>query len=101
MERETSQFHAERSREGVPVRYSHRLGEDQWEYNAWLLDQVSSAEPGLPEWRPQMHKAGQGNIKERPDSYRDSFPDHALVATAEADGKAMLRAKFPDAQAAY
>lgn len=91
MEEHTRQFYAAREQEGVPVRYSHRLGEDQWEYNAWLIDQVGQTEPHLPEWRPQMHKAGQANIRERPDSYRDSFPDAQLVDVAEAAGRSQFQ----------
>ena len=42
--------------------------------------------PRLPEWRPAMHKIGQGNIRERPDSYRDTFPDKRLVDQCEKGG---------------
>lgn len=88
MESHTRKFHEERTAQGVPVRYSHRLGEQQWDYNAWLADQVSLGSR-LEPWRTEMHKAGQSNIKEHPDSYRDSFPDPKLVAKAEADGRAL------------
>lgn len=93
MRAHTEQWHASREEEGVAVRYSHRLGEDQWEYNAWLISQISSSEPGLPDWRPQMHKAGQANIMQRPDSYRDSFPNSDLVSVAEAEGRALMENK--------
>lgn len=91
MEQHTADFQLEREREGVPVRYHHRLGEGQWEYNAWLIDQISSQEPSLAEWRPKMHDVGRKNIAQRPESYRDSFPNKELVAIAEADGQALKR----------
>ena len=89
MEQHTHELQSEREKQGVPVRYSHRLGEDQWEYNAWLIDQISSQEPSLPDWRPKMHDVGRKTIAQYPESYRDSFPDEDLVAIAEADGKAL------------
>ena len=30
-----------------------------------------------------MHQKGRENISDRPDSYRDSFPDEALIEKAE------------------
>ena len=91
MGQHTKDFHTEREKQGVPVRYTHRLGEDQWEYNAWLIDQSSAQEPSLPEWRPKMHDVGRKTIAQHPESYRDSFPDGELVAVAEADGNAFRR----------
>lgn len=93
MEEHTARFSRERDQEGVPVRYFHRLGEEQWTYNAWLIDQISDQTPGLPDWRAKMHDAGRTNIRQRPESYRDTFPDEGLVAIAEADGKALSTAQ--------
>ena len=91
MEQHTRDFEAERKKQGVPVRYSHRLGEGQWEYNAWLIDQISSQEPSLAEWRPKMHDVGRETIAQHPESYRDSFPDEDLIEIAEAAGRELRR----------
>ena len=100
MEQHTNDFQHEREKQGVPVRYSHRLGEDQWEYNAWLIDQSSAQEPSLADWRPKMHDVGRKTIAQLPESYRDSFPDENLIAIAEADGKA-LRQSSSKSQLVY
>ena len=68
MERHTAEYHRQREEAGIPVRYSHRLGEDQWDYNDWLAQQIGSDQPPLPEWRPRMHKTGQANIRHAYDS---------------------------------
>lgn len=82
MEAHTAAFYREREAAGVPVRYSHRLGEEQWRYNAWLSEQIGAEQPQLPGWRLRMHKAGQLNIRELPDTYRDMWRDKEVMAEA-------------------
>ena len=83
MEASVDAFYAAREAEGVPVRYTHRLGEDQWGYNDWLCEQCGPDVAKLPGWRSHMHKIGQGNIKANPESYRDSWPEPMVVAEGE------------------
>ena len=92
MEHDTAKFYSQREAEGVPVRYSHRLGEQQWDYNAWLGEQIGPDQAPLPDWRRQMHKAGQQNIRERPDSYRDTYPAVDLVEVAERKAQELKQA---------
>jgi len=40
MERHTEAYFSERERQGIPVRYSHRMGEEQWEYLDWLAQET-------------------------------------------------------------
>lgn len=84
MDAHTRAFAEERSAAGVPGRYFHRLGEEQWAFNAWLAEQIGPREPQLPGWRAEMHKAGQINIRERPDAYRDTWRDAATLESGEA-----------------
>jgi hypothetical protein len=88
MERHSKAYYSDRESRGIPVRYSHRMGEEQWEYLRWLAAETAGSP--LPDWRPRMHKAGQANIRERPDSYRDSFPDQHLVE--EVEGRVIVKA---------
>ena len=32
-------------------RYAHRLGQEQWAYDAWLAEQCGPDTPRLPKWR--------------------------------------------------
>lgn len=37
-------------------RYTHQLGDKQWEYNDWIAATCGSDVPPLPDWRPKMYK---------------------------------------------
>ena len=40
MEKHTEAYFADRERRGIPKRYSHRMGEEQWEYLDWLTQET-------------------------------------------------------------
>ncbi|GAB4834222.1 hypothetical protein Ancab_032487 [Ancistrocladus abbreviatus] len=78
---------------GIPKRYTHNLGDYQFEYNDWL-----AAECGcLPteEWRKQMYSAAWRNRRAQPETYRDEWDDEELIPRAEEDFVKYLKGDRP------
>ncbi len=69
----------------IYCRYTHQLGEKQWEYKDWIAEQCGSDEPKTEQWRRKMYEATGQNKREFPDRYRDVWRDDDLVATAKQD----------------
>ncbi|WCJ25980.1 Flavin-containing monooxygenase family protein [Euphorbia peplus] len=67
----------------IPKRYTHRLGESQFEYNNWLAAQCGCE--GFEEWRKQMYRISGDGRRHRPNTYRDEWEDDHLVAEAYQD----------------
>ncbi|XP_062026116.1 flavin-containing monooxygenase FMO GS-OX-like 4 [Rosa rugosa] len=70
---------------GVPKRYTHNMGDYQFEYDDWLAAQCGS--PVSEEWRKQMYLAVSKNRRARPERYRDEWEDDHLVLQAREDFK--------------
>ncbi|XVF13332.1 hypothetical protein REPUB_Repub08aG0199700 [Reevesia pubescens] len=68
---------------GIPKRYTHCMGESQFEYNNWLATQCGC--PGTEKWRKQMFSAIFENRCRQPEAYRDEWEDHHLVLEAHED----------------
>ncbi|KAF9613974.1 hypothetical protein IFM89_014167 [Coptis chinensis] len=68
---------------GVPKRYTHNLGNCQFEYNDWLAAECRSSPS--QEWRKQMYAANRMNRAIRPETYRDDFEDQNLIWQAHQD----------------
>ncbi|OMP02234.1 Flavin monooxygenase FMO [Corchorus capsularis] len=79
-----SAFYSTLEASGIPKRYTHRMGDSQYEYNNWLATQCGCEE--YEEWRRLMHHATSQNKRiHRPETYRDEWEDHDLVLKAHED----------------
>ena len=67
------------------ARYTHQLGDKQWEYKDWLAEQCGPDVPKTEQWRRKMYEATGQNKREFPDRYRDVWQDDDLVANAKQD----------------
>ncbi|RZC67125.1 hypothetical protein C5167_010813 [Papaver somniferum] len=76
----------------IPNRYTHFLGENQFDYTDWLASE-SGCQP-WEEWRKQMYKARQENATARPETYRDEWEDEDLVVQAHEDFRQYLPAEL-------
>ncbi|KAH7862146.1 hypothetical protein Vadar_000721 [Vaccinium darrowii] len=68
---------------GIPKRYTHNIGDSQFEYNDWLASECGC--PPSEEWRKEMYSAASKNRKVRPETYRDEWDDEDLAAQAHED----------------
>ncbi|KAK4794797.1 hypothetical protein SAY86_012791 [Trapa natans] len=80
---DTENFYAELKTAGIPMRYTHKQSEEQFEYNNWLADQCGI--PGMEDWKTEMYFATSKNRKARPETYRDTWEDDDLVSQAYKD----------------
>ncbi|KAK4389453.1 Flavin-containing monooxygenase FMO GS-OX-like 4 [Sesamum angolense] len=69
---------------GIPYRYTHRLGADQFEYDDWLA--AKSGSPLTEEWRKEMYFAA-GRRKRSMPEMRDQWDDEDLISQAYEDFK--------------
>ncbi|RLN12667.1 flavin-containing monooxygenase FMO GS-OX-like 4 [Panicum miliaceum] len=65
---------------GWPVRYTHCLKHNQFEYDDWLAEQCGLA--GVEDWRKQMYDAACKKKVECPERYREEWDDHHLLEQA-------------------
>ncbi|XP_004298656.1 PREDICTED: flavin-containing monooxygenase FMO GS-OX-like 3-like [Fragaria vesca subsp. vesca] len=70
---------------GIPKRYTHNMGDYQFEYDDWLAAQCGC--PVSEEWRKPMYLAASKNRRARPETYRDEWEDDHLVLQAHEDFK--------------
>ncbi|CAL8156575.1 unnamed protein product [Prunus armeniaca] len=70
---------------GIPKRYTHNLGDCQFEYNDWLAALCGC--PVSEEWRKKMYLEVSKNRHARPETYRDEWEDDHLVLQAHEDFK--------------
>ncbi|KAI5328541.1 hypothetical protein L3X38_027938 [Prunus dulcis] len=70
---------------GLPKRYTHNLGDCQFEYNDWLAALCGC--PVSEEWRKKMYLEVSKNRHARPETYRDEWEDDHLILQAHEDFK--------------
>ncbi|KAG0490322.1 hypothetical protein HPP92_007185 [Vanilla planifolia] len=80
---DVNNFYSEMERTGWPKRYTHNIGEYQFEYDDWLASQCGY--PLVEEWRKKMYEATWKNKFARPDAYRDEWDDDDLIVLAHED----------------
>ncbi|CAN6319910.1 unnamed protein product [Urochloa humidicola] len=68
---------------GWPVRYTHCLKHNQFEYDDWLAEQCGH--PKVEEWRKRMYDAACKKKVECPETYREEWDDHHLLDQANQD----------------
>ncbi|XP_057811038.1 flavin-containing monooxygenase FMO GS-OX-like 4 [Salvia miltiorrhiza] len=64
----------------IPKRYTHQMGESQFEYDDWLA--AKSGSPPIEEWRKQMYLVTGRRKRSVPETYRDQWEDEDLMALA-------------------
>ncbi|KAL1187714.1 Flavin-containing monooxygenase FMO GS-OX-like 4 [Cardamine amara subsp. amara] len=69
--------------QGIPKRYTHRMGMTQFEYNDWLASQCGCSR--TEEWRKEMYLTTGVRKRTQPETYRDEWDDHHLVSQAHED----------------
>ncbi|KDP25636.1 hypothetical protein JCGZ_20792 [Jatropha curcas] len=80
----------------VPKRYTHRIGDSQFEYNNWLAAQCGCEE--FEGWRNQMYNASSIGRLQRPETYRDELMDECLVKDAYEDFAKYIQKDFLQSQ---
>ncbi|KAK8578203.1 hypothetical protein V6N13_047057 [Hibiscus sabdariffa] len=83
MMEDINSFYSMLEASGIPKRYTHCIGESQFEYNNWLAAQCGCE--GVEKWRKPMYSAASVNRRLRPETYRDEWEDHDLVLEAYED----------------
>ncbi|CAH9102592.1 unnamed protein product [Cuscuta epithymum] len=68
---------------GLPKRYTHQLGEHQFEYDDWLAAECDF--PAIEEWRKEMYEVTSQRRREQPETYRDEWDDEHLILQAHQD----------------
>lgn len=76
-------FYASLEASGIPKRYTHNMGDYQFQYNDWLAEQCGC--PVCEEWRKQMYDAVSKSGRARVETYRDEWEDDHLILQAEED----------------
>ncbi|XP_042056696.1 flavin-containing monooxygenase FMO GS-OX-like 4 [Salvia splendens] len=73
-------FYSSLEAAGIPKRYTHQMGESQFEYDDWLA--AKSGSPPIEEWRKQMYLVTGRRKRSVPETYRDQWEDEDLMASA-------------------
>ena len=71
----------------IRCRYTHLLGDKQWEYKDWISEQCGPDVAKTEPWRRQMYEATGQNKREFPDRYAKSS---TLTATSCHPASVML-----------
>ncbi|CAA7022613.1 unnamed protein product [Microthlaspi erraticum] len=80
---EIKSFYATLEAQGIPKRYTHQMGNAQFEYNDWLASQCGCS--GTEEWRKEMYLTTGVRRRAHPETYRDEWEDYHLVSQAYQD----------------
>ena len=80
MARRAEGFTADLAERKVLRRHTHKMGDQQWEYNDFLAEQCGI--PKLPPWRKAMYERTGANKRANPETYRDVHQDQDLAEEA-------------------
>ncbi|CAO2819827.1 unnamed protein product [Amaranthus hypochondriacus] len=83
-------FYAKLDAAGIPKRYTHNIGDHQFEYDDWLAAETGSRL--IEEWRKGMYRATSLRKRSQPETYRDEFDDEDWIMPAYQDFKQYLPA---------
>ncbi|KAI3468908.1 hypothetical protein Pfo_025571 [Paulownia fortunei] len=78
-------FYSSLEASGIPKRYTHKMGDSQFEYDDWLA--AKSGSPPTEEWRKQMYFVTGERKRSTPETYRDYWEDEDLISLAHQDFK--------------
>ncbi|XP_073287855.1 flavin-containing monooxygenase FMO GS-OX-like 4 [Primulina huaijiensis] len=76
-------FYSSMEASGIAKRFTHRVGDLQFEYNDWLAGQSGS--PPTEEWRKPMYLVASRKKRSAPETYRDEWEDEDLISLAHLD----------------
>ncbi|KAL0324441.1 UNVERIFIED_CONTAM: Flavin-containing monooxygenase FMO GS-OX-like 5 [Sesamum calycinum] len=89
---DTEAFYSSLEASGIPYRYTHRLGADQFEYDDWLA--AKSGSPLTEEWRKEMYFVSGRRKRSMPEMYRDQWDDEDLISQAYEDFKQLSNGRL-------
>ena len=72
-------------------RYTHMLGERQWQYADWLIQQTDPSAKPLPGYRQELYQAAQKHRSASPESYRDRLMAGPALEAAEREAASWLQ----------
>ncbi|KAM7257292.1 hypothetical protein ACFE04_013033 [Oxalis oulophora] len=76
-------FYSQLEVSGIAKRFTHQMGETQFDYNDWLAAQCGILK--CEEWRKEMYFVAGRNKCDRPETYRDDWDNEELVSQAYND----------------
>ncbi|GER28026.1 flavin-containing monooxygenase-related family protein [Striga asiatica] len=76
-------FYSSLEASGTPMRYTHQIGDSQFEYDDWLA--AKSGAPPTEEWRKEMYFVSWRRKRDTPETYRDQWEDQHLIQLAHQD----------------
>ncbi|KAJ0248087.1 Flavin-containing monooxygenase FMO GS-OX5 [Hirschfeldia incana] len=83
MMEDVTAFYAERDANGLPKRYTHKLGECQVDYLNWIAEQIGA--PPVEQWRAEEVHGGYLRLATQSDTFRDKWDDDHLIVEAYED----------------
>ncbi|XP_042512302.1 flavin-containing monooxygenase FMO GS-OX-like 5 isoform X2 [Macadamia integrifolia] len=83
MMEDVNNFYSKIEAAGWPKRYTHNMGDYQFEYDDWLATECGCSV--TEEWRKKMYDANGRNKHARPETYRDEWEDQHLILQANED----------------
>ncbi|KAL8166538.1 hypothetical protein V2J09_008037 [Rumex salicifolius] len=83
MMEDVESFYAKMDEAGIAKRYTHLVGEHQFEYNDWLATQCGFVL--TEEWRKKMYDSSSKMRKLLPKVYRDIWNEESLILEAHND----------------
>ncbi|KAL1199053.1 Flavin-containing monooxygenase FMO GS-OX5 [Cardamine amara subsp. amara] len=83
MMEDVTAFYAKRDANGIPKRYTHKLGGSQVEYLNWIAEQIDA--PLLEQWRAEEVEGGYRRLATQSDTFRDKWDDDHLIVEAYED----------------
>nr|GMD95976.1 flavin-containing monooxygenase FMO GS-OX-like 4 [Ipomoea batatas] len=76
-------LYSDMEKHGTLKRYTHRVGEHQFEYDDWLAARCDF--PPIEEWRKEMYFGTGLRKRGQPETYRDLWDDEHLISQANED----------------
>nr|QWJ73362.1 aliphatic glucosinolate S-oxygenase 5 [Isatis tinctoria] len=83
MMEDVTAMYAKRDANGLPKRYTHRLGASQVDYLNWIAEQIC-AQP-VEQWRGEEIERGYVRLATQSDTFRDKWDDDHLIVEAYED----------------
>ncbi|EYU30309.1 hypothetical protein ABFS82_01G089500 [Erythranthe guttata] len=80
MKADIEAFYSSLEESGIPKRYTHKIGDQQFEYNDLLA--AKSGSPPTEEWRKEMYFVTGRRKRSTPETYRDQWEDQDLISLA-------------------
>ncbi|XP_050226428.1 flavin-containing monooxygenase FMO GS-OX-like 4 [Mercurialis annua] len=83
MTKDVESFYLSLGASKIPKRYTHNIGDHQFDYDNWLAAQCGCE--CVEEWRKQMYISSSKRKRLVPDTYRDEWDDEHILLEAYED----------------